>query len=421
MSYIPVNGMSYGDTANMDAFGNLRTVTPTQLFGLSQEYTYHPLVWDHYTASGGTATHSTSTNSTILSTAGSTSGARALRQTKVYHRYSPGKSQLVKLTGTLRKGAVPSGAAFAGVGYYDDDNGAFFCDDSGGVCVVVRSNTSGAPVGDKTYQSAWNVDPMDGTGPSGVTIDWTKEQIFVIDLQWLGVGRVRFGLAINGILYYVHYSNHANVTTAVYARTANLPVRYEAFNSGGAGANVSVEAICSSIDSEGGVAEGAHYPFAYSVYGNTGFTLDTTLRPVITRRLRDTFNGLTVRGHAHLLSFDMLAASSAVYWEIRYNQTVTIGGGGTSTTTDVDTTYSISEYDSYTGAANTVSGGVLLHNGWIPSGGGGIRNVGTAEFGESLLILGRTYAGVRDSYTLSARSLTGSATVYPSIQLVEQY
>lgn len=418
---ITVGNMDFKDGPALDAFGNLRVSSGIQLFGSSQEYNFGPLLWDHYTAGGGTATHSTDTNSTVLSTAAATSGNRALRQTKVYHRYTPGKSQLAKLTGTLRKGAAPAGTAFAGIGYYDDRNGLFFRDASAGAAVVVRSDTSGSVVDTAVAQADWNLDRMDGDGPSQITADWTKEQIFIIDFQWLGVGRVRFGLAVGGKVYYVHESLHANLSMAAYIRTGCLPLRIEAFNSGGAGANISIESICASVDSEGGVNEDAFYSTSYSAYIGAAMSLDTTLRPVVTRRLRDTFNGLTVRGRAHLNGFDLLVGTNNIYWEILYNPTVTLGGGGSAVTANVDATNSISEFDMYAGAANTVAGGLVVANGFAVAGSGSTKIVSSFSGANARPLLGRTYAGVRDSFTLAARSLSGAATLSFAAQLREQY
>ena len=419
MSFINPELMAYKDSANLDAFGRLRTSVGAQLFGQSQEYSPHLLVWDNYTASGGTAVHSATTNSTALSTGGATSGARALRQTKVYLRYTPGKSQLIKQTGVLRSGGVPQGTAYAGIGYYDDSNGLFFKDTATGVYIAERSDVTGSVVETTVAQTAWNIDKFDGNGPSGKTVDWSKTQIFVIDLQWLGAGRVRFGLNIDGTLYYCHQRVHANLFPSVYMGTACLPIRYEVFNSGGAGSSISLNAICSSAESEGGVDENSVYPFSYSAYLATPMALDTTLRPVITRRLRDTFNGKTVRGVAKLMSFGLRVATNDIYWEIRFNQTVTVPG--TTVTSNVDATYSISEYDTYTGAANTVSGGTLIYNGFAPTGAGSVRGITVAQGTAAMMQLGRTYAGVRDSYTLSARAMTGSASVSAWVQLEESY
>ena len=45
---------------------------------------------------------------------------------------------------------------------------------------------------------------MDGTGKTGLELDFTKAQLFVIDMEWLGVGRVRFGFYAYGRIYYCH-------------------------------------------------------------------------------------------------------------------------------------------------------------------------------------------------------------------------
>ena len=113
MSYLPLDQMAFADGPALDAFGRLRISESVQLLGAAQEYTFHPLTWDHYTVTGGTATHSTSTTSTVLRTNATTSGARAIRQTKVYYRYNPGKSHLIKMTGTLQKSGTPAGASLS--------------------------------------------------------------------------------------------------------------------------------------------------------------------------------------------------------------------------------------------------------------------------------------------------------------------
>lgn len=420
MSFLPLDQMAFRDGPTLDAFGRLRTSESVQLFGITQEYTYHPLLWDHFTASGGTAVHSSATSSTVLRTNSGSSGARALRQTKIYYRYVPGKSHLIKLTGTLQKSGSPSGAAFSALGYYDDNNGMFFRSGSSGVQVVVRSDTSGVAVDDAVDQADWNLDKCDGTGSSGAIIDWTKEQIFTIDLQWLGVGRARFGVNISGVIIYVHESLHANLVSSAYTRTACLPLRYEVFNGGGSGSDISLEALCSSVESEGGEEEPDYYPLSYSAY-LTPMSVSTTMRPVVTRRMRDTFNGLTARGHVHTDEFSLLVGSNDVYWEVRYNQTVTLGGGGSVTTNLVDSDHSQSEFDTYTGSSNTVSGGVLLYNGFAPSGSGSVKVLSQASRSDSILIVGRTYDNVRDSLTLSARSMSGSATLSFAATLREQY
>jgi hypothetical protein len=77
-------------------------------------------------------------------------------------------------------------------------------------------------------QSQWNLDKMDGTGPSGYTVDLSKMQMFYIDYTWYGAGFVRWGLrGPRGNIVYVHRMLNNNINTEAYLRSGNLPARYE--------------------------------------------------------------------------------------------------------------------------------------------------------------------------------------------------
>jgi len=83
-------------------------------------------------------------------------------------------------------------------------------------------------VDDRVPQSEWNLDTMDGNGPSGFTLDLTKMQMFYIDYSWYGAGFVRWGLrGIDGTVFYVHKLLNNNTNSEAYMRSGNLPARYE--------------------------------------------------------------------------------------------------------------------------------------------------------------------------------------------------
>jgi hypothetical protein len=85
----------------------------------------------------------------------------------------------------------------------------------------------------KIPQSQWNLDKMNGTGPSGYTIDISKMQMAYIDYTWYGAGFIRFGFrAITGDIIYCHKIQNNNVNTSAYMRSGNLPGRFEAINQG---------------------------------------------------------------------------------------------------------------------------------------------------------------------------------------------
>lgn len=417
--------ISFADGPAVDSFGWQRVSQATTLFGTTQEYSPHPLLVENYTAGTATATHSTSTGSTVLSTVATTSGNRAMRQTKVYWQYQTGRAQLIKMTGRLSASGTPSGAAVARIGYFDDNNGVFFCRDATGYALVKRTNTSGSVVETRVAQSSWNIDKMDGTGPSGVTVDFTKEQIFVMDLQWLGVGRIRLGLNIGGVLRYVHEFDHANTTTVVYIRTACLPMRYEVFNSGGTGAIITMEAVCMAVESEGGVINEGGYQFTCGTKGVVSASLanSATLTPIMTLRLRDTFNGLTYRGHIHPGLLELLVKTNDIYYEWIWNvATLTSAGGATNELTggtwvNAEATYSGLEFNL---AATAYTGGTIVGGGQALSGTGSAKEA-TSTDGPAKLLLARTYANTRDTLTLAARGIGGAATAYATLNYEEQY
>ena len=80
----------------------------------------------------------------------------------------------------------------------------------------------------KVPQSQWNIDKMDGTGPSGMILDLSKMQMFYIDYSWYGAGYVRYGIrGRDGNVTYVHKTPNNNINSEAYMRSGNLPARYE--------------------------------------------------------------------------------------------------------------------------------------------------------------------------------------------------
>jgi hypothetical protein len=77
-------------------------------------------------------------------------------------------------------------------------------------------------------QSEWNLDTMDGLGPSGYDLDLTKMQMFYIDYSWYGAGYIRWGLrGVDGDITYIHKMPNNNVNAEAYMRSGNVPARYE--------------------------------------------------------------------------------------------------------------------------------------------------------------------------------------------------
>ena len=135
---------------------------------------------------------------------------------------------------------------------------------------------------------------MDGTGPSGVTLDPATAQIFVFDYEWLGVGRVRMGIFIAGQFVPVHQFLNANIGTDVYMSTPNLPLRYQMITTASSPAS-SMKAICSSVVSEGGVGNNGILRYASTAGTHVDANVENTVYAIIGIRLKAAYIGESVR------------------------------------------------------------------------------------------------------------------------------
>lgn len=248
MSFFEQTKIQAADSGSLDAFGRWRVSGPTTLFDGKVGPGDGNLVFSNVT-NNGTITYTTNNQAScavMTVNAGVTGGC--VRQSYKRFPYLPGKSQMVLITFVF---GSANGSIVRQAGYYDDDNGVYLEQHGSTVSIVKRSKVTGTVVNTKIAQDDWNLDPLNGTGPSGITLNLAKAQILVIDLEWLGVGRVRVGFNIDGVTYYVHQFLHANSVESVYMSTATLPVRYYIENTG-LGAESTLNAICSTVISEGG-------------------------------------------------------------------------------------------------------------------------------------------------------------------------
>lgn len=332
-----------GDTFAADSFGRLRVSNPDYRFDAQLVYQISSDVWDTAFSAGGTVTYDrTNKWATVTATANGTS----VLQGHYHAPYTPGRSQLACMT--FLSGTTPGFNAYRRIGYYDGTNGVYLEHAWDGVRLVLASSTS---VGNKSaLQSAWNIDKMDGTGRSGLTLDLTKIQILMISLQALYSGRVIVGFDIDGIFWPVHQFVNANRITSPYIAQASLPVRYEAKSTG---SNVvQLQAICASVMSEGGGSLKDMPARTFNASSATNSTSVTTRKPVLSIRARQQLNQINQNGVILPISLSV-KSNVDVLVELVRNATLT----GASWIA-VDTANSIADYD--TSATTVSSGGTVF-------------------------------------------------------------
>ncbi len=95
----------------------------------------------------------------------------------------------------------------------------------------------------RVRQADFNIDPLDGTGASGYTIDASKMQMLGIEYSWYGAGYVTWMCrGQDGRMIHAHRRPNNNFNNEAYMRSGNLPARYEAAN------DTPISALASAIN-----------------------------------------------------------------------------------------------------------------------------------------------------------------------------
>lgn len=354
----PLNVVLSSGTAekptSADAFGRLRISDPFTLFDSSHRYQDNGL-WNTDTAAGGASTFNANQGLIDL-TVTTASGSRVYRETKKVFSYQAGKSLLVLSTFILSPAKENLRQR---VGYFGDNNGIFLELNNDVLSFVERSSVTGSVVETSVSQANWNIDKLDGAGPSGYTLDITKAQILWQDIEWLGLGTVRIGFVIDGKFIHCHSFNHANLITSTYITTASLPLRYELENTGATGSGSTLKQVCSSVISEGGY-ELRGEQTAVTIPVTSPITLATagTTYPVVSIRLKTSPDRLDAIVILSALSILGTSSNTVYLWNLIQGGTST-GGTWVSASATSSVEYKLN--------GTGITGGRTLASGYINS------------------------------------------------------
>jgi hypothetical protein len=252
-----------------DVLGRLKVAIHQNIYDADFEYGKQPLRWEEIVVSGATITHQPALGG-VRMTVPTTSGSMAIRQSRPYLRYQPGKTMFLATACQL---GVAQTNNVTRLGFFDDANGAFFEQSTSsptnpfGMNVVVRNDSSGVVTDTRIPYNQWN-------GDSRVvnTLDFTRIQMFWIEYAWYGAGATRFGFFIDGepvIAHQIGWANFVNASgvgqTTPWSRTGNLPVRYEQRNTGTLSASNDLLHYGVSVIVEGGQDEQRGFTYSYGM------------------------------------------------------------------------------------------------------------------------------------------------------------
>ncbi len=399
----------------MDMTGRMKVVTPTQLIGSQWTYGKLPLTWGEIiTGTGAVVEPSAQNSSTYLKlTTGTANNDSVIFQTRRHWRYQVFRTHSISW-------AIVFGAHQTNVtkmfGQGLNNNG-WFVEQSGGTYYFVkRSNVGIALPGFnelKIARANWNLDRLDGTGPSGLNLDLSKGISWVIDYVWHGTQGINFGINYFDRVIYCHQMVFTATLDEPYSRNAILPLRAMVQNTGTVSSpggemqigpvSYNVYSSCESTDSY--VFSASNKTTAISVTSTTTPTYMIAIRP------KATFLGANNRANLIPISFELLS-SAEIYYEVLADVTI-----GTGTWISPDSR-SLAEYSINFG---TVSGERVVGSGYISGGNRITNNIISGFGGDVFSCIDATNNNTPICFAIRVYKTGGNAEVKSAITWKEEY
>lgn len=368
--------------AALDAFGRLRTSDCFTTFNyypspLSTDTNLDVDVW--VTSYDGTTGPTYDTQNFINMPINIAPGPStySLRTTKQPMIYQPGKSRLIYMTGVLMTTISPNTTSLIGLfnivtppptpvvaseGTYLKCDGQFLY-----WVDVLQGGTV-----NQIVQTSWNIDTFNGSGPSGKTLtlaNAAQNLLIVIDQEWLGVGRIRCGFIIDGVIYYAHQFLH-NGLAIQYTNTPRLHLSY--LISGATTANT-MRQMCSTCISEGGYFSTGRLNNISNQIGSLVPVNTSNDRVLLGLRVNSSYQNATF--YIKKLNFYYSGGSGKIaQYKVQLfstNGNVGIFGSDTSppgpvpTPTYIQISYSALEYFFGDGSINVYSPGFIIDSGFL--------------------------------------------------------
>lgn len=336
-------------------------------------------------------------------TVGDSPGDEIVRQTRRVVRYTPGRSNELSMSHIFTE---PTLGVRRRCGVFTETDGAYFEDGGDGTYyVVLRRNTSSGPVETRVARENWNVDALDGTGPSGITADPTAIQLMVIEYEWYGAGHVEFKFVIGNNSIPVHEFNTANIDTQPWASTPFLPIRCELTNVSGATGVHSFWQGSHSVQTEG---ETGPLGQEFAVTNNiTGTTLSNAniFYPVLSIRLKNnSLDGIVIPIDFQAATLD----NTNIFYRVVLNPVLT-GASWQSVREDSEVEYDVS--------ATAQSDGTILKSGFLSSG---VQGQLVKFSNETATQLGRGNMGsTSDIITVEIASINANKSAFAMLNWIE--
>jgi len=388
-----------------DAFGHAQFSQQSQMESHTFTYGADPFKYWDQTAVGGVISHEPAESCMVLSVNGQ-SGSLASRTTHQYYPYQPGVGN--ELLISMRTGDSGKVGLTRRWGLYDDLDGIFFEVQGLEKYVVTRSTFNGTTYEERINTDDMNGDTLDDINSSEYVVDITKYNLYWIDYQWLGVGKIRMGtFAPNGKRVTVHTFENPNKKTLPWSKRGTLPIRLEQFNTTDTSGTSEMKMVCATISRQS--SEVTFIGDRFSVHSNVMTISGSTEIPLLSGRANLIHNGEINRMTMIPDSIEFFVEGSTL--EVHIWEGLTLPDATWTKVTDPSSAFTFDR------DATTYSGGRVRERMYIPEG------VERREVKEGLGRSIKLHAdGVQQpSFTISAKCMspTGNATAVVLIRWKE--
>jgi hypothetical protein len=351
------NIVSFTNTVGTDAYGDLLTTSRTNVLDAHNTFGLTALRDTTTTSDDATVTKPFGAPEFKLAVTAGAGGEATLR-TKKRGKYVAGNSADVAIAFRIEGGSATfSAGQECAWGYFDDDDGySFVYDDTGLNAVITKGGVRTSTVN----RVAFNGDQLDGTGPSGHTLDVTAGYMWKISFS-SGYNAVLFRIVLNdGFGNQVIQTVHRYVPVGETAvDRLSLPISVALRQSSDAGAEARSafvgERQYSMIGQVYGFATRTTCPYALSrtIFQTADFV------PILSVRRKTGWNGQVIR----ISSLDVVSNNECVFQVRVLDDFTDLPGAVFGDVPDTVQNETALESDT---SATAMTGGVVAFMGIVP-------------------------------------------------------
>lgn len=373
MSYFPKPTILF-DPSNQSAFGTLETAELTPVIqgdfinGINTQLGTTTTANSATVDAGG---YGSAPNGRLRLQSGTNAAGSAIFRSREAARYRAGQGMVARFTAAFTAG-VASSTQIVGVG--DAEDGYFFGYNGTAFGILYRNSSSGSTDNTWIAQTAWNGDKLDGTGASGMTLNATFGNVYMIKYPYLGYGPVQFFVvdSNSGRMVAVHTIKYPNTTASTQSANPNFSFYAQSLNAGATTNQIVYSGSYAIFLS--GQRSFVSTPRWATDNNKSAVTAETSIFGL---RNATTYNGHENHALIRLNSIACGASSNSGVIVIRLRVGATLGGSpsyatinGTTGNSGVTITAgnSVASVDT---AATTSTGGTLIYNLTLANGANG--------------------------------------------------